>query len=224
MSTSPVAALEAAPIDWLARAEALMPTLADNAARHDADDSFVAGNYARLKAAGFFGAHVPIELGGGGADYPQLAAVIRRLGTCCGSTALTYSMHSHLVAVAAWRWRNQNAPTDGLLRRVASEDLVLVSSGGTDWLKSSGTAVKVEGGSISDARVALTNMADKPVRATAVEQALVGAGVDEAAIRDACASAAEGTSPPSDLNGDADYRRAIAPVLTRRAVLAAAGA
>jgi acyl-CoA dehydrogenase len=146
MSTSPVAALEAAPIDWLARAEALMPTLADNAARHDADDSFVAGNYARLKAAGFFGAHVPIELGGGGADYPQLAAVIRRLGTCCGSTALTYSMHSHLVAVAAWRWRNQNAPTDGLLRRVASEDLVLVSSGGTDWLKSSGTAVKVEGG------------------------------------------------------------------------------
>jgi carbon-monoxide dehydrogenase medium subunit len=84
--------------------------------------------------------------------------------------------------------------------------------------------VKVEGGTISDARVALTNMADKPIRATAVEQALVGAGLDEAAIRDACASAAEGTSPPSDLNGDAEYRRAIAPVLTRRAVLAAAGA
>ena len=38
------------------------------------------------------------------------------------------------------------------------------------------------------------------------------------------ASVAEGTNPPSDLNGDADYRRTILPVLTRRAVLAAAGA
>ncbi|MCS6622893.1 acyl-CoA dehydrogenase family protein [Roseibacterium beibuensis] len=146
MSTSTVASLGAAPIDWLARAEALTPLLADNAVRHDADDSFVADNYARLKGEGFFGAHVPAELGGGGADYAQLAAVIRRLGSCCGSTALSYSMHSHLVAVAAWRWRNQNAPTDGLLKRVAAEDLVLVSSGGTDWLRSAGSAAKVEGG------------------------------------------------------------------------------
>lgn len=140
------AALRAGPIDWLARADALVPLLADNAARHDADDSFVAEGYARLKAEGFFAAHVPAELGGGGADYQTLAAVIRRLGSCCGSTALTYSMHSHLVAVAAWRWKHQNAPTDGLLKRVAAENLVLVSSGGTDWLKSAGVAVRVEGG------------------------------------------------------------------------------
>ena len=128
------------------RTETLAPLLEANAARHDADDSFVAESYARLRADGFFGAHVPAELGGGGADYAELAAVIRRLGSSCGSTALTYSMHSHLVAVAAWRWRNQNAPTDGLLRRVAAEDLALVSSGGADWLKSAGTAVKVDGG------------------------------------------------------------------------------
>lgn len=146
MSTSHIAAIETAPVDWLARAGGLAPVLVDNAARHDADDSFVADNYARLQADGFFGAHVPAELGGGGADYAELAAVIRRLGACCGSTALTYAMHSHLVAVAVWRWRHQNAPTDGLLRRVAAENLVLVSSGGSDWLKSAGTAVKVEGG------------------------------------------------------------------------------
>lgn len=84
--------------------------------------------------------------------------------------------------------------------------------------------VRVEGGTISEARIALTNMADRAIRATSVEQALVGVGLDEAAVRDACASAAEGTSPPSDLNGDAAYRQAIVPVLTRRAVLAAAGA
>jgi len=84
-------------------------------------------------------------------------------------------------------------------------------------------AVKVDGGTISDARVGLTNMGSTPLRARAVEEALVGQQATEDAVRRAAAAAAEGTSPPSDLNGDADYRRHLATVLTRRAVLAAAG-
>ena len=84
-------------------------------------------------------------------------------------------------------------------------------------------AVKVEGSTISEARVGLTNMGSTPLRATAVEQALVGKEATDEAVRAAAASAGEGTNPPSDLNGDADYRRHIATVLTRRAVLAAAG-
>ena len=146
MSISPATIQEATPIDWIGRAEALCVHLAENAARHDAEVSFVADGCARLKSEGLLSAHVPAELGGGDAGYAEIAAVIRRLGAACGSTALTYSMHSHLVAVAVWRWRNQNAPTDGLLRRVAGENLALVSSGGTDWLRSAGAAVKVEGG------------------------------------------------------------------------------
>jgi carbon-monoxide dehydrogenase medium subunit len=78
-------------------------------------------------------------------------------------------------------------------------------------------------GTIREARIGLTNMGDRPLRATSVEQALAGRPATEDAVRAAAASAAEGTSPPSDLNGDADYRRSIAPVLTRRAVLAALG-
>lgn len=85
-------------------------------------------------------------------------------------------------------------------------------------------AVRTEGGTIAEARVGLTNMGSTPLRAHAVEQALVGQPATEDAVRRAAASAAEGTSPPSDLNGDADYRRHLATVLTRRAVLAAAGA
>jgi alkylation response protein AidB-like acyl-CoA dehydrogenase len=68
------------------------------------------------------------------------------LARSCGSTALAFSMHCHLVAVAAWRHKHQGAPTDGLLKRVAAENLVLVSTGGNDWLSSGGEAVKVEGG------------------------------------------------------------------------------
>lgn len=85
-------------------------------------------------------------------------------------------------------------------------------------------AVKVDGGTIADARVGLTNMGSTPLRARAVEQALVGQPATEEAVRAAAAAAAEGTNPPSDLNGDADYRKHLATVLTRRAVLAAAGA
>jgi carbon-monoxide dehydrogenase medium subunit len=83
--------------------------------------------------------------------------------------------------------------------------------------------VRADGGTIADARVGLTNMGSTPLRAAAVEQALVGQPATEDAVRRAAAAAAEGTNPPSDLNGDADYRRHLATVLTRRAVLAAAG-
>ena len=84
-------------------------------------------------------------------------------------------------------------------------------------------AVRVEGDTIAEARVGLTNMGNTPLRATAVEQALVGRPATEDAVREAAAHAADGANPPSDLNGDADYRRHLATVLTRRAVLTAAG-
>jgi carbon-monoxide dehydrogenase medium subunit len=83
--------------------------------------------------------------------------------------------------------------------------------------------VRVDGGTIAEARVGLTNMGPTPVRARAVEQALVGAPATADSIRSAAEHAAEGTSPPSDANADADYRRHLAGVLTRRAVAAAAG-
>ena len=86
-----------------------------------------------------------------------------------------------------------------------------------------GATVRVDAGSIAEARIGLTNMGATPLRATAVEQALVGRRATDEAVREACAAAAEGTNPPSDLNGSAEYRRHLATVLTRRAVLAAAG-
>lgn len=84
-------------------------------------------------------------------------------------------------------------------------------------------AVRTEGGSIAEARVALTNMAATPVHATGVEQALVGQPATAETIRAAAEHAAEGTSPMSDGNADADYREHLARVLTQRAVASAAG-
>ncbi|PWJ26679.1 carbon-monoxide dehydrogenase medium subunit [Branchiibius hedensis] len=85
-------------------------------------------------------------------------------------------------------------------------------------------AVRVDGGAIAEARVGLTNMGSTPIRARGVEEALVGVAATDEGVQAAAQRAVEGTNPPSDLNGDADYRRHLATVLTRRAVLAAAGA
>jgi len=79
-------------------------------------------------------------------------------------------------------------------------------------------------GSCEDVRVGLTHMGNVPLRARAVEDALRGGPLDEAAIARAAEAAAEGTDPPADLNASADYKRHLAQVLTRRALAEAAGA
>jgi carbon-monoxide dehydrogenase medium subunit len=83
-------------------------------------------------------------------------------------------------------------------------------------------AVRRSNGSIAEARIGLTNMGATPLRAAAAEAALAGADASVEAIKGAAAQAAEGTSPTSDLNGQADYREQLARVLTARAVAKAA--
>ena len=78
------------------------------------------------------------------------------------------------------------------------------------------------GGEIGEARIGLVNMGVTPLRATATEEALAGVRAQPAAIEQAAARAADGTSPPTDISGQADYRQHLARVLTQTAVLAAA--
>jgi alkylation response protein AidB-like acyl-CoA dehydrogenase len=131
--------------DWVAVARALGPGFASRAAAYDANDSFPVENYQELKEHRVFGAPVPAELGGGGASYTELCAIVRELGRHCGATALSLSMHMHLTGTMVWLWR-QGAPVAPLLERIAGEQLVLITSGASDWLDSSGTAERVDGG------------------------------------------------------------------------------
>jgi carbon-monoxide dehydrogenase medium subunit len=79
--------------------------------------------------------------------------------------------------------------------------------------------VRRDNGSLTEARVALTNMGPGPVRAVGVEAAIAaGDGIESAASH-----AAEGTSPPTDTTASAQYRTHLARVLTRRALTAASG-
>ena len=124
--------------DWAALAREIGPGFAARAADFDETDTFVAENYAELKARRVFSAGVPAELGGGGASHPSCAPCCASWPAHCGSTALALSMHTHLLAATVWRWR-QGQPVEPLLQRIAEEQLVLVSTGASDWLDSSGT-------------------------------------------------------------------------------------
>lgn len=84
-------------------------------------------------------------------------------------------------------------------------------------------AVLTVGGTVSAARVALTNMGPTPIRARGVEAALVGGPATHDAILAAAQAATEGTAPVDDASAPADYRRHLAEVLTTRALVAAAG-
>lgn len=139
-------------IDWQERATRVAEEVARHSRAHDDDDSFVADGFAALKSEGLFEAMVPAEFGGFDASVADICEAIRTIGAACGSTALAFSMHSHLVATAVWRREHLGAPTEGLLKQVGEQGAILVSSGGADWLQSGGTARAVEGGFLVTAR------------------------------------------------------------------------
>jgi len=94
-----------------------------------------------------------------------------------------------------------------------------------DWaMVAASAAVKATSdGQCEDVRVGLTNMGSVPLRAGAVEEALRGQPLSAESIARAAENAAEGTDPPADLNASSEYKRHLARVLTRRALMAAAG-
>lgn len=132
-------------IDWKMALAELGPVFAGRAAAYDDSDEFVAENYAAMGEAKIFSALVPEELGGGGMAYSDMCNLIRGLARHCASTALTLSMHQHLVSAAVWNYRH-GKPGEKLLRAVADGEKVLVSTGATDWLSSNGTLTRCEGG------------------------------------------------------------------------------
>jgi alkylation response protein AidB-like acyl-CoA dehydrogenase len=131
---------------WRQLMDEIGPAFAARAAEHDENDSFVAENYAVLKERGAFAAGVPGDLGGGDASHAELCGMVQTLAHHCSATALAFSMHTHLIATLGYLWRAGNKLVEPMLKRVAGEKLILVSSGGSDWLNGSGKLEKVEGG------------------------------------------------------------------------------
>ncbi len=131
---------------WTDIASDIGDTFAARAAQHDEQGDFVAENYAELKGQRLFSAGIPSELGGGGATHAEVCAIVRELGRHCGSTGLSFAMHSHPVCANVFKHLRGDEKSTGALRKIAAGKLVIAGTGANDWLASSGEAIEVDGG------------------------------------------------------------------------------
>ena len=134
---------ESAFVPWAAE---LGAQIAQYAAEHDRDGTFVNEAFELFKSSGYLALAVPTDLGGHGATIRQVSYAQRELAKHCGSSALAVSMHHHVTLFTAWRYRRGLPGAEATLRRVADDCIVLVSTGGADFTRPRGVAVPVEGG------------------------------------------------------------------------------
>lgn len=138
-------------IDLASLVETLGPKCAEGADGRDHSAAFVDGNYELLRRHKVFSALVPQDVGGGGARHSEMCTFLRGLARHCCSTALAVSMHQHLVAAAVVNARN-GGPGGALLQKVAADETILVATGANDWVESSGSMTRAEGGYMFTAR------------------------------------------------------------------------
>jgi aerobic carbon-monoxide dehydrogenase medium subunit len=85
----------------------------------------------------------------------------------------------------------------------------------------SAVLLAMDRGRVASVSIALTNAGATPLRATAAEAALLGRPLDDAVLSEAAQLAMDICDPVADQRGDADYKRAMAGEMTRRALLKA---
>ncbi len=137
--------------NWRDLAKSLGEEFSKRAAETDQNGEFVSTNYHELRRHRFFSAGIPVELGGGGATYVELASIIRELGHHCGSTALSFAMHTHPVAANVYKYLRGDERAKKTLQILAKDELIIAGTGANDWLESSGEAEKVDGGYVVSA-------------------------------------------------------------------------
>ncbi len=148
----------------VAIAEELAPQLAARAAEHDRDGTYPFEAIDALKAAGYFAAPVPVELGGlGVSSSHDLVVASSRLAR--GDASVAIGVNMHLVAVHNMDRRRQVAVAAGAERRargfsssleqIARDGVVLaaaISERGQDLTRPGTLATRTESGWRIDGR------------------------------------------------------------------------
>jgi len=129
---------------WQALAQTLTSDLRQGAGEADRRGTLDPEPYLQLRERGLMTALVPEEFGGGGASHADMGAVLRALGAADPAVAVTLSMHSHLLAFQVWRHRH-GQDASAVFDKVVN-GATLISTGAADWIGSSGTTEKVDGG------------------------------------------------------------------------------
>ena len=138
--------------DFAQVAREIGETLRPGVAGRDLRGEISVEAFEALREAGITSALVPAAFGGGGATHAEMGQVLRELGRWDAATAVTLSMHAHLVATQVWRHRH-GMDAAGVFRKVV-DGAILVSTGASDWVGSNGSARRVDGGFRVSARKA----------------------------------------------------------------------
>jgi acyl-CoA dehydrogenase len=140
-------------VDVMTRARNVAAVAANHASAVDSASRFPSESFEAVKAQRLLGLLVPRTLGGEGTSISEVADVCYTLGQACSSTGMVYAMHSVKVA-CIMRHMGENATLQRLLRRLATEQLLLASSttegqGGGNIRNSEAPVEHQEGGRIS---------------------------------------------------------------------------
>lgn len=155
----------------------LGPEIEKNGLEYDAENKFAEKNFTLLKERDVYKALIPAELGGGGASYSDVCYFLKDLAKYCPSTSLALSMHMHLVAVLVFKHMNGDAIATKTLNAVVEKDLILLSTGGGDWVSSNGTAKKADGGYIINCKKSFCS--GSPIANVAVMSCAYDDGIQE---------------------------------------------
>jgi alkylation response protein AidB-like acyl-CoA dehydrogenase len=176
----------------------LGPVIEKQGLVYDAENKFAETNFSLLKEKGVYKALIPAELGGGGLPYSELCYFLKDLAKYCPSTSLTLSMHMHLVAVLVFKHMNGDGGATKTLQAVVEKDLILLSTGGGDWVSSNGSAKKVEGGYIINCRKSFCS--GSPIANVAVMSCAYDDGTQERVLHFSVPMSSEGVSIVYDWN------------------------
>jgi alkylation response protein AidB-like acyl-CoA dehydrogenase len=174
------------------------PEIEKNGLVYDAENKFAEKNFSLLKERDVYKALIPAELGGGGVLYSDLCNFLKDLAKYCPSTSLALSMHMHLVAVLVFKHMNGDEPATKTLKAVVEKNLILLSTGGGDWVSSNGTAKKVDGGYIINCRKSFCS--GSPIANVAVMSCAYDDGTQERVIHFSAPMTAGGVEIINDWN------------------------
>ncbi len=127
VGSSSVHVLGARSTDLTARARAAAQVARERAAAVDAEGRFPKEAFGEIRTQRLLGIMVPEALGGDGASLAEIIDVCYILGQACASTGLIFAMHQIKMACIV-RHSKGNAVLENILRRIASEQLLMASS------------------------------------------------------------------------------------------------
>jgi len=183
MGPSSVHVLGGRSTDLTARARAAAQVARERATAVDAEGRFPKESFAEIRKQRLLGIMVPQALDGDGASLAEIIDVCYILGQACASTGLIFAMHQIKMACIV-RHTKGNAALEKILRRIASEQLLMASS----------TTEGQAGGNVRSSEAAIESSGERVSlerKATVISYAVEADGIVTTARRSAESAASD---------------------------------